>query len=76
MSTKLDIEFTTLFKPSDLLTREEAAKYLRVSPCTLAVWASVKRYNLPYIKVGRSAKYRFADLENFIRQRTVTQQEL
>jgi excisionase family DNA binding protein len=76
MSTKLDTQFANLFKPSDLLTRKEAAAYLRVSVRTLAVWACVKRYNLPYVKVGRSAKYRIADLEEFVRQRTVVQQEI
>lgn len=31
MSTKLDIQFVNLVKPSDLLTRKEAAEYLRIS---------------------------------------------
>jgi excisionase family DNA binding protein len=66
-----------LFKnQSNLLTREEAAEYLGVTSRTLAVWACVKRYNLPYVKVGRLVKYRRSDLDNFIARRTVSQQEM
>lgn len=60
---------------SDLLTREQAAEYLGVTPRTLAVWACVKRYGLPYVKVGRLAKYRLADLNAFLARRTVEQNE-
>ncbi len=56
---------------SDLLTREEAAAYLGVTPHTLAVWKSTKRYNLPVVKVGRLARYRKTDLDAFIARRTV-----
>jgi excisionase family DNA binding protein len=61
---------------SDLLTRREAAEYLGVTENTLAVWASVKRYNLSYVKVGRLVKYRRADLDAFIERRTITQQDV
>ena len=56
---------------SDLLTRKEAARYLGVSARTLAVWACTKRWGLPMVKIGRLAKYRKADLDAFIEQRTV-----
>lgn len=49
-----------------LLTRKAAAEYLGVRENTLAVWATNKRYALPYIKIGRLVKYRLADLESFI----------
>jgi len=50
-----------------LLTREETAKYMGLSNGTLEVWASEKRYNLPYIKLGkRAVRYRLSDVENFI----------
>jgi excisionase family DNA binding protein len=54
-----------------LLTREQAATYLGVRPQTLAVWASAKRYGLPLVKVGRSVRYRVADLERWLAARTV-----
>lgn len=49
-----------------LLSREEAAQFLGVSKGTLEVWASTKRYDLPFIKIGRLAKYRMQDLLEFI----------
>ncbi|SFM54346.1 helix-turn-helix domain-containing protein [Nitrosomonas communis] len=51
---------------SPLLTRQEAAEYLGVSPATLAKWASEKTQALPYIKVGRLVRYRIADLDAYI----------
>lgn len=54
-----------------LLTREEAAKYLGVSSITLGLWKSTKRYNLPVVKVGRLAKYRYGDLLDFVERQTV-----
>ena len=56
---------------SKLLTRKEAAEYLRVKPQTLAVWHCTGRYQLPFIKVGRSCRYRLADLEKWLVARTV-----
>lgn len=54
-----------------LLNRAEAAQYLGVQPQTLAVWASTKRYDLPYVKVGRLVKYSQNALDTFIEQQTV-----
>ena len=38
---------------SPLLTDQEAANYLGVSAGTLTVWRSVRRYGIPYLKIGR-----------------------
>ena len=54
-----------------LLNRKEAAAYLGVRPETLAVWHCTGRYKLPVVKVGRSVRYRMADLESWIAERTV-----
>ncbi|MGH8729962.1 MAG: helix-turn-helix domain-containing protein [Burkholderiales bacterium] len=56
---------------SELLTRPQAAAFLGVSERTLAIWACVKRYGLPYIRVGRLVRYRRSDLEAFLAARTV-----
>lgn len=53
-----------------LLAAEEVAGILAVKPATLAVWRSTKRYNLPFIKVGRLVRYRWADIMAFIEGRT------
>ena len=63
------------FFHSELLSRKEAARYLNVTEGTLAVWLSTKRYNLPVVKIGRLAKYRKFDLDNFITSRIVNQTE-
>ncbi|HUY31849.1 MAG TPA: helix-turn-helix domain-containing protein [Pirellulales bacterium] len=55
---------------STLLTREQAAEYLGVAVNTLTVWASTRRYDLPVIKVGRSVRYRQADLDIWLESRT------
>ena len=54
-----------------LLSRREAAQLLGVSESTLAIWKCTKRYELPCVKVGYLAKYRYGDLMTFIEQRTV-----
>ncbi len=51
---------------TQLLTRKEAAEYLGVSPGTLDVWACTGRYNLKFYKIGRLAKYKIEDLNEFI----------
>ena len=51
----------------ELLNRSEAAAFLRVKSGTLATWASTKRYNLPYHKVGSSkVLYKLSDLKAFL----------
>ena len=50
----------------DILNSAEAAKYLRVTPHTLAIWRSEKRYDLPFARVGRFVRYRKEDLRRFI----------
>jgi excisionase family DNA binding protein len=56
---------------SDLLTTEQAAAYLGVTPRTLEVWRCTKRHTIPYIKVGRLVKYRKAELERWLARQTV-----
>lgn len=51
-----------------LLTRRQVAKVLGVNENTLAVWACTKRHNIPYIKVGRSVRYRLSDINNFLQE--------
>jgi excisionase family DNA binding protein len=55
-----------------LLSRKEAAAYLGITEGTLAVWNCTKRYPIPYVKIGRLAKYRVADLDAFIESRLKT----
>lgn len=59
------------WNPERLLSRKEAAEFLGVKEMTLGVWQSTKRYEIPMVKVGRLAKYRYSDLMHFIERRTV-----
>lgn len=49
-----------------LLDRKTAAKYLGLSPGTLAVWNCTKRYDLKPIKIGRAVRYRRSSLDQFL----------
>ncbi len=57
---------------NDLLTPEEAARFLNVRPNTLAIWRSTGRYNLPFVRVGRLVRYRLDDLLEFAERRSAT----
>ena len=52
-------------------TTDQAAKYLGVSRATLETWRCTGRYNLPFVRVGRSVRYNRTDLDAFLSRRTV-----
>lgn len=53
-----------------LLTEKQAAEILGITPGTLTVWRCTKRYNIPFVKVGRSVRYSRESLQAWIDQRT------
>lgn len=55
---------------SAMLTPEQAAARIGVSPKTLGIWRCTGRYNLPYVKAGSRVRYRPADVETFLQRRT------
>lgn len=61
----------SLLKANGLMNNEESAAYIGVAPGTLEVWRCTKRYNIPYIKVGRLVRYKKSSLDAFIESRTV-----
>jgi excisionase family DNA binding protein len=58
-------------KHTELLNSDQAATYIGVAPGTLEVWRCTKRYQIPFIKVGRLVRYRKSELDNFLDHRTV-----
>jgi hypothetical protein len=51
----------------DLLRPDEVAKLLRLKNVgSLAVWRSVHRYDLPFVKLGSRCLYRRRDVLEFI----------
>ena len=64
----------TVFAPNiadERLTREEAAKFLGVSPALLAVDATTGRHKIPYCKIGRRCVYLRSQLDVWMRSRMV-----
>ncbi|TMQ76812.1 helix-turn-helix domain-containing protein [Candidatus Accumulibacter phosphatis] len=55
---------------SELVDDKTAAEILGIKASTLCVWRSTGRYNLPFIKVGRSVRYRRSDLGAWLERRT------
>lgn len=59
-----------MMSDDQLLNSKQAADYLGIAVETLNVWRCTKRYDLPYIKVGRLVKYRQSALDAFLESRT------
>ena len=53
-----------------LLTNEEAAKFLKISPRTLTNWRSARNARIPFSKVGRGVRYNQQDLVDFVNSNT------
>ena len=49
-----------------LLDPKQAAKFLGLKPCTLAVWRSKGRYDLPFLRIGGRIRYLIEDLQDWI----------
>jgi hypothetical protein len=56
---------------SHLLNNKEAAAYIGITAPTLDIWRCTKRFNIPYIRVGRLIKYRQETLDTFLASRTI-----
>lgn len=54
---------STTISPPALLTAEQAAEYLGVAVQTLSKWRCTGEQSIPYIRVGRSIRYRVEALE-------------
>ena len=55
---------------NNLLTMDEAAKYLGISKLTLYGWVSARK--LGYVKIGRLVKFKQTQLDAWIDQHTIT----
>jgi len=51
-----------------LFTTEEAARFLRLAPSTLATWRVRKSNAIPFFKFGRIVLYPLSGLEDFKRK--------
>jgi excisionase family DNA binding protein len=55
--------------PEGLLTLEDAAAYLKISPGTLKHWIAWRK--IEHIKVGKLTRFTKAALDRFVQQQTV-----
>ncbi|MGB8414979.1 helix-turn-helix domain-containing protein [Paraburkholderia sp.] len=56
---------------SALLTPDEAAAWLRLSPQTLANDRATHRLGIPFARLGRAVRYPKGELSNWRNERTV-----
>lgn len=49
-----------------LLSTQQAAQILGIKPSTLENWRCTKRVEIPYVKIGRSIRYRQTDIQSLI----------
>ena len=55
---------------STLLTPQQVAERLGVTTGTLAVWRCNGTTQIPYVKIGRSVRYRERDIQTFLDEQT------
>jgi excisionase family DNA binding protein len=58
------------FNDDVLVTQEQAAELLQISAATLQKWRSTGENNLPFVKIGKSARYRTTDLKAYVEKHT------
>ncbi len=58
--------------PDSFLTTTQAAEYLTIAAATLNKRRSTGIYPIPYIKLGRSVRYRQADLDAYVEEQRQT----
>jgi hypothetical protein len=57
-------------KVDELVSPDVLAKEIHVTPGTLAVWRSTKRYQIPYLKIGSRVMYLRPGIEKWKLERT------
>jgi len=60
----------------NLLTANEVAEFLQISPRTLASWRANNPNDLPFIRLGnRTIRYRLEDLDDFLKSDEIEDDE-
>lgn len=70
------LENQPLFNPdssqgNSLFTVEQAAEYLTLSKSTLDIWRITGGHGLPFVKLGRSVRYKKSVLDEFLNRQTI-----
>jgi excisionase family DNA binding protein len=64
------MSLTVVRLPDDLLTTDELAEHLRLPPRTIEKWRA-DRHGPVYGRYGRHVRYRWADVQEWIRSQHV-----
>lgn len=56
---------------ANLLITDQAAEYLGLKPKTLVKDRCTREIGIPFVKLGKSVRYRMTDLERFVADRVV-----
>jgi excisionase family DNA binding protein len=71
-ASELSLRHHSLMGTDRLLTSREVANLLGLkNEKTLAVWRCTGRHDLPYVKYGRSVRYRESDIQQFVADRLI-----
>lgn len=54
----------------NLQNERTVAARLGIAPATLRKWRCTGAFDLPFVKLGHTVRYRMADVERFIAERT------
>lgn len=58
-------------KRERLLTEDEVAEWLGISPLTLRKWRCLRTHELPFVKIGKTIRYRESDVLRFLESHMV-----
>lgn len=59
------------FNDDVLATPEQAAQLIQINASTLQKWRSTGENNIPFVKIGRSVRYRVSDLKAYVERHVV-----
>jgi hypothetical protein len=75
MSLQSPERTTVSLETPTLVDTNAAADILRTKPATLVLWRCTRRYDLPFVKIGRLVLYDVRDLAEFVERRKVRRTE-
>ncbi|MFC2048689.1 helix-turn-helix domain-containing protein [Elusimicrobiota bacterium] len=59
---------------NEIFTADELADYLRIKKNTIYIWVSQKR--IPYTKIGRCTRFKRSEIDRWIKENEVYENEL
>lgn len=60
-------------EPDEIIDAHEAARRIGTTAACLNTWRCTGRIKIPFIRIGRSIRYRASSIQEFLQKHTVTQ---